>query len=135
MVAVCGQYVYLLSSNLVPTIIGQLKTSTGQVGITDNGQSVYITDGSYRYAWRISNPSSAQFVGTVSGTTLTVTLMKSGTIAVGQQLFGLGVTAETIITGLGTGTGGTGTYTINISQTLCAKCNRFESRTNRCYTV
>ena len=43
--------------------------------------------------------------------------MKSGTIAVGQQLFGLGVTPETIITALGTGTGGVGTYTINLSQT------------------
>lgn len=116
-VVVCGQYVYVLTSNLTPTLVGTLNSSSGHVGITDNGQSVYITDGSYRYAWRISNPASAQFIGSVSGTTLTVTLMKSGTIAVGQQLFGLGVTPETIITGLGTGTGGVGTYTINISQT------------------
>jgi len=116
-VAVCGQYVYVLTSNLTPTLVGTLNSSSGHVGITDNGQYVYITDGSYRYAWRISNPASAQFIGSVSGTTLTVTLMKSGTIAVGQQLFGLGVTPETIITGLGTGTGGVGTYTINLSQT------------------
>jgi len=117
MVAVCGQYVYVLTSNLTPTIIGQLNSSTGQVGITDNGLNVYITDGSYRYTWRISNPASAQFIGSVSGTTLTVTLMKSGTIAVGQSLFGVGVTGETVITALGSGTGGIGTYTINISQT------------------
>jgi len=116
-VVVCGQYVYVLTSTLTPTLVGTLNTSSGHVGITDNGQSVYITDGSYRYTWRISVPLSAQFIGTVSGTTLTVTLMKSGTIAAGQQLFGLGVTPETIITGLGTGTGGVGTYTINLSQT------------------
>jgi hypothetical protein len=116
-VIVCGQYVYVLTSNLTPTLVGTLNTSSGQVGITDNGQSVYITDGSYRYTWRISVPLSAQFIGSVSGTTLTVTLMKSGTIAAGQQLFGLGVTPETIITALGTGTGGVGTYTINLSQT------------------
>ena len=116
-VIVCGQYVYVLNSSLTPNLVGTLNSSSGMVGITDNGQNVYITDGSYRYTWRISNPSSAQFIGSVSGTTLTVTLMKSGTIAVGQQLFGLGVTPETIITALGTGTGGTGTYTINLSQT------------------
>jgi hypothetical protein len=116
-VVVCGQYVYVLTSTLTPTLVGTLNTSSGHVGITDNGQSVYITDGSYRYTWRISVPLSAQFIGSVTGTTLTVTLMKSGTIAAGQQLFGLGVTPETIITGLGTGTGGVGTYTINLSQT------------------
>jgi hypothetical protein len=117
MVAVSGAYVYVLSSNLTPTLVGTLNTTTGNVGITDNGLNVYITDGAYRYTWRISNPSSAQFVGAVSGTTLTVTLMKSGTIAVGQSLFGNGVSPETVITSLGTGSGGTGTYSINISQT------------------
>ena len=116
-VVVCGQYVYALNSSLTPNLIGTLNTSSGIVGIADNGTNVYIVDGSYRYTWRISNPSSAQFVGSISGTTLTVSLMKSGTIAAGQSLFGIGVTPETIITALGTGTGGVGTYTVNISQT------------------
>jgi hypothetical protein len=116
MVVVCGGDVYALNSNLTPTRIGSLNTNTGIVGITDNGLNVYIVDGAYRYTWRISNPSSAEFIGSVTGTTLTVTLMKSGTITVGQELFGANVTDETIITGLGTGTGGVGTYAINISQ-------------------
>jgi len=116
-VVVCGQYVYVLNSTLTPNLIGTLNSSSGIVGITDNGQNVYIVDGTYRYTWRISNPASAQFIGSLSGTTLTVTLMKSGTIAAGQSLFGLGVTPETIITALGTGTGGVGTYTVNLSQT------------------
>ena len=116
-VVVCGQYVYVLNSSLTPNLIGTLNSSSGIVGITDNGQNVYIVDGQYRYTWRISNPASAQFIGSLSGTTLTVTLMKSGTIAAGQSLFGLGVTPETIITALGTGTGGVGTYTVNLSQT------------------
>lgn len=117
MVVVCGQYVYVLNSTFTPTLIGTLSTTTGMVGITDNGVNVYIVDGTNRYTWRISNPLSAQFVGYVSGFTLTVTLMKSGIITAGQQLFGIGVTPETIITALGSGTGGVGTYTINISQT------------------
>ena len=120
-VAVCGQYVYVLSSTFTPTIVGTLNSSTGIVGITDNGLNVYIVDGSYRYTWRISNPSAAQFIGYTSGTTLYVTSMKSGTLAVGQQLFGVGVTAETVITALGSGSGGVGTYTINLSQTVTSQ--------------
>lgn len=121
MVAVCGQYVYVITSNLTPTLIGQLNSSSGMVGITDNGLNVYIVDGTYRYTWRISNPASAVFIGSISGTTLTVTLMKSGTIAVGQNLFGVGLGTEVIITALGTGTGGTGTYTINTSLTVASE--------------
>jgi hypothetical protein len=117
MVAVCGPYVYALTSTFVATMVGQLNSSSGRVGITDNGVNVYIVDGSYRYTWRISTPSSAVFTGSTSGTTLTVTAKTDGALAVGQVLFGVGVTQETIITALGTGTGGIGTYTINLSQT------------------
>ena len=118
MVIVCGSYVYAVNTALTPTLIGQLNSTTGIVGITDNGTNVYIVDGVYRYTWRISNPASASFIGYITGTTLYVTLMKNGTIAAGQQLLGLGITSGTIITALGTGTGGTGTYTINSSQTI-----------------
>ena len=121
MVAVVGSYVYVMDSTFAPTLIGQLNSSTGRVGITDNGLNVYIVDGTYRYTWRISNPANASFIGSISGTTLTVVLVKSGTIAVGQSLFGLNLAAETVITALGTGTGGTGTYVINISQTQAAE--------------
>jgi len=117
LVAVCGQYVYVMTSDFTPTLIGTLNSNSGMVGITDNGLNVYIVDGSYRYTWRISNPASAVFTGSISGTTLTVTLLKSGSIGVGQSLFGVGLTAETVITALGSGSGGPGTYTVNISQT------------------
>lgn len=121
LVAVSGPYVYVLSSNLTPTIVGFLNTSTGRVGITDNGINVYIVDGAYRYTWRISTPAAAIFRGGISGTTLTVTSVSNGTLAVGQEVFGVGVTNETVITALGTGTGGAGTYTINISQTVASE--------------
>jgi hypothetical protein len=121
MVAVCGPYVYVLTSIFVPTLVGQLNTTTGRVGINDNGVNVYIVDGSNRYSWRISTPSSAVFTGSISGTTLTVTAITNGTIAAGQSLFGVGVTNETVITALGTGTGGIGTYTINLSQTITSR--------------
>ena len=121
LIVVCGSYVYALTTSLTPTIIGQLNTSAGIVGITDNSQSIYIVDGQYRYTWRISAPAAAQFIGSTTGTTLNVTSMKSGTIAVGQQLFGIGVASETIITALGTGTGGVGSYTINQTQTVASQ--------------
>jgi len=120
MIAVCGPYVYALTANLVPSVIGQLNSSSGIVRITDNGVNVYLVDGAYRYTWRISSPSAAVFNGSVSGTTLTVTSMSSGTIAAGQSLFGIGVENETVITALGTGTGGVGTYTVNLTQTVAA---------------
>jgi hypothetical protein len=121
MVAVCGPYVYVLTSIFVPTLVGQLNTTTGRVGINDNGINAYIVDGSNRYTWRISTPSSAVFTGSISGTTLTVTAITNGTIAAGQSLFGVNVTSETVITALGTGTGGIGTYTINLSQSVASR--------------
>lgn len=113
LVAVCGAYVYVLNSSLTPTIVGQLNSSSGCVGISDNGLNVYIVDGSYRYTWRISNPAAAVFQGTISGTTLTVTRMISGTISANQALFGLGIPAETVIVS-GSGT----TWTLNNSASI-----------------
>ena len=116
MVAVCGPYVYVLTSDLTPYIVGVLNTSTGHVGITDNGINVYIVDGAYRYTWRISTPATAVFRGSISGTTLTVESTSSGTIAIGQQVLGIGVANETVITG-GSGT----SWTVNISQTVASE--------------
>jgi acyl CoA:acetate/3-ketoacid CoA transferase alpha subunit len=121
MVVVAGAYVYVVNSDFSANIVGTLNSVTGRVGITDNGLNVYIVDGAFRYTWRISSPASAVFVGSISGTTLTVTLMSSGTIAVGQAIYGIGMAYATIITALGTGTGGTGTYTINNSQTVVSQ--------------
>lgn len=55
--------------------------------------------------------------GSISGTTLTVTAVTSGVLAVGDVISGTGVTANTIIVALGSGTGGVGTYTVDTSQT------------------
>jgi hypothetical protein len=121
LIAVCGSYVYALTANLVPSVIGQLNSSSGIVRITDNGINVYIVDGAYRYTWYISSPATAVFYGSTSGTTLTVTKISSGTLAVGQSLYGIDVLAETVITALGSGSGGIGTYTINRSQTVAER--------------
>jgi len=113
LVAVCGPYVYVMGTNFTATIIGQLNTSSGQVAIADNGINVYIVDGSNRYTWRISNPNSAVFEGTISGTTLTVTRVLSGTIAASQSLFGVGISNQTVIV-----SGSGSTWTLNQSHTI-----------------
>jgi len=65
-----------------------------------------------------TNSSTASVTGSISGTVLTVSAVTSGTLVVGQTLFGDGITDNTVITALGTGTGGVGTYNINNSQTV-----------------
>ena len=62
--------------------------------------------------------TSSSFTGSISGTTLTVSAVASGTITVGQAISGVGVTSGTVITALGSGSGGTGTYTVSQSQTV-----------------
>jgi hypothetical protein len=117
---VCGDFVYVMESDYTPKMIGQMNTSSGLVSIVDNGVNCYIVDGNNRYAWFISSPSSATFTGSISSTTLTVTTMLNGAIAVGQALFGENVAQNTVVTALGTGTGGVGTYTVSNSQTTAS---------------
>lgn len=76
-----------------------------------------------------SYPNACTFTGSITGTTLTVTAIASGTLAVGVPLvsqlnntwLSTDIFPSTVITALGTGTGGTGTYTVNLSQTVTSK--------------
>lgn len=58
--------------------------------------------------------------GQISGTTLTITNVTSGTLYIGATISGTGVTADTRVTDFLTGTGGIGTYTVSASQTVAA---------------
>lgn len=66
-----------------------------------------------RLETNIDSYFDVSFVGSISGTTLTVTHVDFGTILLGAQLFGVNVVAGTIIAALGSGTGGVGTYTLS----------------------
>ncbi len=59
--------------------------------------------------------------GAISGTTLSVTAITSGTISVGDMVAGTSVVAGTYISALGTGTGGIGTYTVSTPQTVASE--------------
>lgn len=71
-----------------------------------------------RLATNVQTNKDTYFVGSISGTTLTVTSVSYGTIAVGQAVFG--AASGTTITALGTGTGSVGTYAVNVAQTLAS---------------
>ena len=80
-----------------------------------------VTPGQTQYTIGPGGQIGAVFTGSISGTTLTITAIQSGAIALGQTLSGTGVSSGTTIVGFGTGAGGNineaGTYTVNISQT------------------
>lgn len=58
--------------------------------------------------------------GQISGTTLTIANVTSGSLYIGATITGTGVTAGTRVTDFLTGTGGVGTYTVSVSQTVVA---------------
>lgn len=63
---------------------------------------------------------TAFFTGSISGTTLTVSALRSGRLSVGDGLTGSGVADGTTITALGTGLGGAGTYEISTTQNVAS---------------
>jgi hypothetical protein len=73
----------------------------------------------------------ANFTGSISGNTLTVSSVASGALAIGQTISDLTgiLLANTQITALGTGTGGQGTYTVSNNQNVATEAMTSESPT------
>lgn len=84
-------------------------------GCHDVGESkIWLNDGTGNF------PAPIEFTGSISGNTLTVTAMVSGTIPLGFYLSGTGVYSNTKIAAFGTGTGGVGTYTLSNLSTVAS---------------
>lgn len=95
---------------------------------TDN--HVYIEAGGYYYditpiRTTLTTPDTDNCVqtgfegtGSISSTTLTISAVTSGSLAVGLAVTGSGVTAGTTITAFISGLGGTGTYEVSAPQTV-----------------
>lgn len=85
-----------------------------------------VTQNVTQYTMGPGGSVGATFLGSISGTTLTVTAgsLVSGAINLNMTLSGIGITPGTTIVGFGTGAGGqvnyAGTYTVNISQTAAS---------------
>lgn len=74
-----------------------------------------------RMRTNIDSDEDVAFTASMLGTTMTVTAVEFGAIAVGATVFGTGVAAGTKVTALGSGTGGVGTYTISQAQTVASR--------------
>lgn len=89
-------------------------------GVTSLNAGTYTTNyvGSALTAQAMTSenlaPPAAAFTGIITTTgTLTASAVASGSLGIGQVIYGTGVPANTVITAFGTGVGGTGTYTVN----------------------
>lgn len=108
-----GDYVKGATSGVV-RMVGKQVVTSGIVGGSNAAGYLVLRMGT------TTGFSTASVTGAISGTTLTVSAVASGALAVGQTITGTGIAANTTITALGTGTGGTGTYTVNNSQTVAS---------------
>lgn len=83
-----------------------------------------LTAGQTQYTIGPGGQIGGTLTGSISGTTLTVTDVSDGAIALGMTLAGSGVAPGTKIVRFGSGAGGNvnsdGTYTVNISQTVAS---------------
>ena len=83
----------------------QKSTITGSLSTVSSVPTLTVT--------AVAGFQEASVTASLSGTTMTVTVVGSGTLAVGQYVTGTGIPAGTTIADLGTGTGGTGTYILS----------------------
>ncbi|MGO9594071.1 MAG: beta-propeller fold lactonase family protein, partial [Steroidobacteraceae bacterium] len=104
------------------TSSGTDSTPTG-IAVDPSGEFVLVTDSAGGGAGElfVYQFNSGAFTGSISTTTLTVTAISTGSLAVGTVINGVGVAAGTTITAIDTGTGGIGTYTVNNSQNVSSE--------------
>lgn len=122
---------YLRGGSLKALTLNQLKAIAGIVTLNVNGSPVVSgaidLSGATSFSSAATiiaaafNHSDASFTASQAGNVITVTVVASGALAVGQAVAGAGVLPNTVITALGTGTGGTGTYTVSTSATIAGE--------------
>jgi hypothetical protein len=72
-----------------------------------------------RLSTNVNSYVDAVFTGSISGTTLTITAVQQGVLALGNQIFGVGIVAGTMIISQTSGTpGGIGVYVVSNAQTI-----------------
>lgn len=126
---------WLHGGNISSLTLAQLQAISGTLsvvidGITRTTASFNLadcnsfTDAAEKIGATIAEvePVEASFEGYIVGTTLHVTTMTSGTLHIGQEIAGAGVSEETTIRSQISGipAGGVGTYLVSISQTVAS---------------
>jgi hypothetical protein len=125
---------WLRGGSLAAMTLSQLQALSGSLsvvvdGFTWSAASINLASASsfsaaaalIQTGLAATTQTQASVTGSISGSTLTVSAVTSGALAIGQQLGGAGVAASTVITGFLTGTGGVGTYSVNNSQTVASE--------------
>jgi len=91
----------------------RIADRTFEITVSGNDIPEFVTP-----AGAFADNNTASFIGSISGTTLNVTSLVSGTVQLGMSLKGPGIEVGTTIIGLINGVGGTGTYAVSISQSM-----------------
>ena len=106
---------------ILPAGVEVVKGQDNRVAEPQGDNFVVMTPtGRRRLATNVASYADALFTGSINGTTLSVTAMTYGALAVGRTVFGVGGTDGTVITALGSGSGGVGTYTVAPSQDVAS---------------
>lgn len=104
-----------------PTTIGSVTPNSGAfTSVTASTAARFNNVDAIKIPVGSTAQRPAVVTASIAGTTMTVSAVTSGALAVGQLISGSGVTVGTTITALGTGTGGIGTYTVSASQTVAS---------------
>lgn len=103
MVAISGTWAQYAAGSIAGTVLtaGGIQANTFYPGM-----SIFV---------------NAFFTASISSSTMNVSAVSGGTLAIGMIVTGLNVPTNTVITALGTGTGGIGTYTISTSATISSR--------------
>lgn len=120
----CAKWDQSFVTNDDPSVLVAIPIA-GTAGPTGASQTLTFTFGAGACAAGCAATYTFQataFTASISGTTMTVTSVPSGTLQVGMAVTGTGVAGGTVITGpipgQGIWGGGAGVYTVNNSQTL-----------------
>jgi hypothetical protein len=115
-----GGVVSVAGASKIFVPFGSFQDSSTQVdGSITQAYPLRLNTTDYECGVRIDS-HAASFTGEIASTTLTVSAVTTGTLLLGMQISGTGVTAGTRITDFGTGSGGTGTYTVSVDQTVAS---------------
>ena len=125
---------WLRGGSLLGMTLAQLQALNGVIsvvidGVTQTSASINLSSATswsnaavlISVALGTTGPAGASFTGAISGTTLTISAVSSGTVAVGQEVRGPGISPGTVIAAFLTGAGTTGTYSLSLSQTVTSE--------------
>lgn len=118
-----GSTYFLYVDGIDARVVTASMAAQAASGVDITGGTINVGDAQTpRSDLQISGTTAptATMVGSISGKTLDVSSVVSGTLSIGDRIFVGGVDYNTYIVALGTGTGGVGTYTLSQQGTLTA---------------